>query len=300
MTTFGDTIDRILRFAPQKGFIDRLASDVATGNQGEQVTISYSGTGGNKIVPPTDVEINSEVFHVISSDVQSKTFTAIRGWLDSTPASHSSASSTVIVSPRFFRRDAADAVKDALRKVVPPLYRMMGTNVTFDPGLVSYSLPSDTLDVYRVWAEINATTKRWKELHSFEVAHKMDTAKFTNGVALLLGEPGVSGQPLRVLYKAAFTEPAAESDSMQTTVGLEPFMFDIPVWYAVSVLVPPDEVARGQIDVAVPSQRAEQVPPKENISVAEYFRARYQDSVRDAVMQLEMRYPMRMRVVRNV
>jgi hypothetical protein len=174
---------------------------------------------------------------------------------------------------------------------------MTATTLTFAASTVGYPLPSGCLDVYRVWNQTNSSTQKWKELLSFDVAQEMATSEFVNGIALILGEGGIPG-PMRVLYKAAFTEPTSESSDMQTTVGLQGFMLDVPVWYAVSVLVPPDEVLRSEVGRAVSAQRSEQVAASQNVRTAEYFRARYEQSVKEAEDRLEQLYPTRIRIVR--
>lgn len=295
MPTFGDAIDRVFRWADQRGRVDTLDTAMLTGSQLAEVTITPSDI--SLWGAPTDVEIGSEIFHVTSVDRSAGTATAIRGWRDSTPASHS-VGDVCLVSPRFFRMDAKDAILDALRRMVPPLWKHTATNITFSSDTVGYELPAACIDVYRIWNEVNTSTNRWKEIHSFDVAQKMDTTgDFTTGKALILMEPCAPGT-LRVEYKAKFTEPTAESDDMQTTVGLEDFMLDIPVWYAVSVLLPPDEVLRSQVTSAVSQARAEAVQPRQNVAAADYFRTRFEDALQDASERMELIYPTRLRVVR--
>lgn len=298
MTTLaGDLCDRALRWAEQNAQIDLLGAALLTGAQ--NATVSITTTDASKWGAPAVAEIDSELFLVTSFNRSTGIATAQRGYLDSTPAAHS-AGALCKVNPRFYRRDAFDAIVDCCRKLCPPLYRIKATSFTYSSSSVGYNL-TDTaaIDIYQMWAQLDSATQRWKELFAYNYANQMPTASFAGGNAILLGEPGIDGLPLRVLYKAKFTAPTSEADDMETTVGLDASMLDIPVWYAVSVLVPPDEVFRGQVDAAVPTQRGEMVLSGQNMRTAEYFRSRYTESVREAAALLQQMYPPRPRIVRT-
>lgn len=295
MATFGDVLDRVFRHAKQGGAVDLLGAALLTGSQGAVVTIT--ATDASKWGAPAICEIESEQFYITSFDRSSKQATAVRGWADTTPAAHS-ANAICRINPRFTRQDARDAVIEGVRKMCPPLYQMTATNVTYLTSTTGYTLPASTLDVYRISARTDTSTNNWRELYSFNVVHNQDTSIFTNGIGLILREAGSPNLPLRVEYKKAFTDPSLEADDMSTTVGLETFMLDLPVWYAVSVLLGPEEISRGGVDAAVVSQRAETNAQGSALRTAEYYRARFENGIKDAAEQLQMKYPPRPRISR--
>jgi hypothetical protein len=288
----GNLIDRVFRWAQQRGSVDTITSAISAHSQGDSVTFTVADV--TKWGTPSVIEIGAELFYVTNVTQGTSTVTAIGGWLD-TDTSTALVNTVARLSPRFYRRDAFDAIVDAVRKMAPPLWKMTSTDITYDAGLSGYDLNAAAEDVYAIYNERDSTRKRWKEVYDFDVMPKANTASFASGVALIINENRILPGPLRVVYKSKFTDPASESDDLEADIGLEPYMFDIPVWYAVSTLVPPDEVMRGQVNAAVSSQRAEQVPPRSNVTTAEYFRARYEDSLADAVSRLRQKYPAKVR-----
>lgn len=294
MATLGDAIDRVFRHADQRGRIDKLSSSISSGSQLDEVTITPAEIG--LWGAPLEVEIESEVFYVKSVDRSAGTATAVRGWRDSTTAAH--ASGTICrLAPRFFRMDAKDAIIDGLRRMAPPLWKVSATNITYATSTVGYDLVSGLFDVYRVWNQTNSSSQRWKEVYAFDVAHEMDTSVFASGKGLIIAEPCYPG-PLRVQYFTKFTEPTAESDNMESTVGLSDYMLDVPVWYAVATLLPPDEALRSQVTTAVSQARAETVEGGQVVRAAEYYRARYEDALAEATDRFKQQYPLRLRYVR--
>lgn len=294
MTTISNLVDRTFRWADRRGRVDTLSANVLTGTAYDPVTLSVNditlwGT-------PMEVEIGTEIFHVTTVDRGTSSATAIRGWRGTTPTSHTSGD-IVHVAPRFFRIDAYEAIVDCLRKLTPPLYKFSTTNLNLTSGTTGYELPADCVDVYRLYNKANNATNRWLELYSYTVMQGMDTSSFSTGAALMVNDRFYPGS-LRVEYKAAFTDPADETDDLEDDIGMLPFMFDIPVWYAVSVLVPPDEVLRSGVRSAAGQARAEVVEPRSNVSVAEYFRNRYELALSEAVMRMDQLYPLRVRLIR--
>ena len=92
--------------------------------------------------PGTVVEIEQELMLVQSVDTSLKTATVVRGWLNTTAATHA-ASSVIYVNPRVSRDDILDLFNDCLTAIYPNIYKVSTTTASYSTNTIGYNVPSD-------------------------------------------------------------------------------------------------------------------------------------------------------------
>ena len=121
-------------------------------------------------------------------------------------------------------------------------------------------MASDALGVYRVTYTDPSADQSEPEVRRFSLRRNRDTSTFASGVALILQDPPVSGQTVRVEYKAPFSTLSATTTALSTT-GLHTEAYDLPVLGAALQLMTFKPIARESVMVQAPMRRADEVPP---------------------------------------
>lgn len=237
--------------------------------------------------------VDLEVVYVWS--VTSTTAVVERGWAGSTAAAHADAA-IVTVNPKFSKFSILEAINSDLADLSSPvngLFQMKTVELTYNSAIRGYNLTSvtDLLDVYEVRYDETGPSKTWPRVKSWTLKRLSETDDFASGNALVLHEPGQSGQQLRVLYKAPFASLTALADNVQTVAGLSTYADDIPSLGAAFRLLSVREGARNFFEVQGETRRAEEVPPGAQLRGASGLVGLRQDRVVKEAARLSQQFP---------
>lgn len=208
------------------------------------------------------IEIDSEQMYVWEVVETSKTLTVERGFNGTTPAAHT-ASSIVVVNPRFPRNQIFEAVNDELADLSSPvngLYRIKVLDLTYNSADRQINLPtaSDIIDIVDV--RYRYIGSDYKQVTNYKLLRNMPTKDFGSGYALQIDSPTMNGD-LRITYKTWFTRANAEADDLQTMSGFPLTAEDILVIGAQIRLMAPREIKRNFTESQGDTRRSDEVPP---------------------------------------
>lgn len=256
------------------------------------VTLTYDLRG---IQEGSVIEVDTEQMYVVVVNENAKTATVIRGYQDSTAATHSNGV-TVTVNPKF----ALSAIYDAQNDTVDDLtnegfFRITTVEQTFNAAVAGYNLTgiTDLIDVYRVSYQESGTLKRWPEIRRemWDVRRDVETDDFSTGFAVILAEGGSAGQQLRIEVKVPLTRLTATSQDVTTQTGLLASAEPLVKYGSAMKLVYWRETMRNVFEAQGDSRRADEVPAGANIGAARGWQAIYDRSLSNALDELHRRYP---------
>lgn len=281
MATLASTvIDRVIR-----GFRRHDNPDVLNGDIDDSATtLTYTGvlSGWG---PGVIIEIGSELMLVTAHEPSSNSVTITRGWLGTTAVAHSNGDA-IYIGARADRGPILDLFNDCIEDMVGrDLYAVDATEITYNPSFIGYNLPSTVLDVLRVDALKDDAAKYWEPVFDWLYVDNASTSDFANGKALMLRAALPPGS-FRVVYAKAFTRLTSESDDLETTVGMRPYMTDLPFYFAMNRIMVDLERRRSQIESAESHQRAQDAPPFLALRTGEWYQARYEDRVKNSRARL--------------
>lgn len=209
------------------------------------------------LVPGVLIEAGIELMYVTS--VSGQTVGVIRGYGGSTAATHAD-EDIVRVAPSYPAHQILDAISTDLNDLsAQGLFQIKTTTFSFASGTDGYNLASDALGVYRVTYTDPSSDRSEPEVRRYMLRRNRDTSTFASGVALVLQDAPVSGQTVRVEYKAPFTTLTSASTAL-TSTGLHTEAYDLPVLGAALQLMTFKPIARESVTVQSPMRRADEVP----------------------------------------
>lgn len=212
MSTVGQLIDRLNREwlspADQQPRQARLNGAISDSDTTATLTTTTLDPAEREVTPGTAIEVGLELMLV--TDFTDSVVTVVRGHQGTTAAAHSDGD-PVILSPRFPRLSAFDAVADEVMSLSPPLW-----------GFASETLVGSTepIDIDANYVGIAAVT--WLDTNS--VPHSGQGRIIPNyppsdtDRAVMLTVP--EGKTTYVTFKKEFTRPTAESDDLTTDFGV--------------------------------------------------------------------------------
>jgi len=254
-------------------------------------TLTFSTALGG-IVPQALIEIDSELCYVQAINPSGMSATVIRASEGSVAAAHASGA-TVTVNPRFPVFAIFTALNDVLRDVSGSnFFQMKAVTIVFNASVFGYDLTdSDVLDVYDVRIKRSGTTAMWDRVDNFTLHRNMDPAEFASTNALFLYQvPATNGQPLRVLYKAPFTQLTALTDDVLLT-GLGSTAYDLPPLGAAVRMLAGREVKRNFTENAAEARRATEVPPGAVLGSMRGLQVLFDTRFKSEVKSLLSQYP---------
>lgn len=241
------------------------------------------------------IEIDTEQMYVLTSDATSKTATVIRGWEDSTAATHT-AGTTVTVNPKFAKNAILTAMNDVLDDLSGEgMFQITAVELTYNSAINGYNLTgiTDLDEVYAVTAREPGAAKRWPRIprREWELRRNVETDDFASGFALFDSGGGFAGRQLRVECKVPFTRLSTTADDVQTVSGLPATANDLLKMGAAMRLVYWRETMRNVFESQGDSARARDVPAGANIGAARAWQAQYQNRLKNELERLARRYP---------
>ncbi len=283
MVTLASTvIDRVL-----KGFRAYDQPDVLKLElDASEVTLTYlgllSGWGTTTVI-----EIDSELFLVTSVDTTGKVATVVRGWLNTTKATHL-VDAPIYINVQMMRSDILDLLNESIGDLVShDLYGVGTEEVTYDSAKIGYDLDALVLTVLRVDAQTDSAASLWDPVFDYYLVDNAPT-EFASGKAIMLKSSLPFGALFRVVYSKAFIDLVDETSDLEAVSGLAPYMTDLPFYFAMSRLMVDAERRRSQLKGAVNHQRAQDSPPFLSLRTGEWYQARYLDKINTSRARLRM------------
>ena len=282
MATASTVIDRITKAFNRHDNADVLATSM----NNSTTSLSYTG-----ILPAwgpgTVVEVEQELMMVQSVDTSLKTATVVRGWLNTTAASHSS-NLTIYVNPRVSRDDILDLFNDCLTAIYPNIYKVSTTTASYSTNTIGYNVPSDVSKILSVQYLLNTNAEQWEYIGDYELMQNMATSDFAGGNALMIKKSLPSAASIRITYASPFTRFTAESNDMTSTVGLQDYMTDLLFYFSLNRLMVQEELQNTQKKNAQSHQRSQESPSFLSVRTGEWYQARFEELLQDCKNRLHL------------
>lgn len=294
MTTTQDLIDETKRLllSGQRESYNKLAADTAPG--ATTLTFTYD-LGGIKT--GAYVNVGLEVFYVWDTNDSAKTATVEPARVGSTAAAHDTGD-IVTVNPKFPDHAILRALNEDLYSLSSPtngLYAIRSADLSYVEGRSGYDLAGVTglVDILEIRAQRDSSTGDWPLVGNFTTSRDVDATDFPSGYALFLTEPGVSGNDLRVRYKATFGALSTLADDVEDVTGLPESAHDLPPLGAALRLVYPREVKRSFTEAQPDPRRATEVPNGSTINSARGIAGQRQTRINEEFSRLSQMFPLR-------
>ena len=222
------------------------------------------------------IQVNDEYMLVTAvTGTGPMTLTVIRGWLGSTAASAASGD-PVYVNPRVLGTEVLDYINECLDFLYPELVYPDSLVLSYDGAIIGYDLAAAVGRILRVDAEVDTTAKYWEEVKDYKFFPQANSAEFASGKAIMIHKAMKQGAIIRVLYGTPFTNVVAGED-LETDGGLQPYMVQLPYYYAMGKIMATQEVGRSDSVGAASHQRAQDVPAMSALRTGDWYNARYRE-----------------------
>ena len=244
------------------------------------------------VVVGSIIEIGTELAYVVT--VSGSTVGVIRGYGGSSAPSAGHADGAIVRSnPQFPAHMVLDALNDDLNDLsANGLFQMSTVTFAAVAGTGGYNLAADVLAVHGVTYTDPSSGSSEPDVRRFVLKRNRDTSTFASGVALVLKDTPVSGQTVRVEYKAPFTTLTAATTAL-TATGLHTAAYDLPPLGAALALMSFKPVARESMSTQGPMRRAEEVPSGAISASMRDLRFRRQSRMQAEAGRLAQQYPTR-------
>lgn len=296
MTALSSIVDRTLSHLDHgRTARNKLATTV--NSSATSVVTTYDLAG---ITPGSRISIGLEDMYCFATDATVKTATVERGDGESVGAAHT-AGDVIIVGPEFSRFDVVQAVNEEIAELSSPargLYQMLAVDLTYSAAVAGYDLAgvaATFIDVYALSFKQSGSSAYWPSITEFSVERNMAASEFASGSAIFLFQGGSSGQPIRVRYRAKFTQLGTtdETQVVETVTGLSESGCNILAYGAAARLAAGRAMRRASFDAQGNTRRAEEVSTQDTlISVQGLLRQR-DVAVQAEAARLGRQYPIR-------
>ena len=292
MTTAGQLIDRVAGelLAGTVEERNKLASGINASATSITLTYSLQGVREGGIF-----EIGQELFYVWTTNSTSKTAVVERGFGGTTASTHD-AGAIVTVNPRFPRHRVMNQLNADLADLSSPmngLFQMKTLDVSYNGSdrMVDLTGVTNIIDLYDV--RLRYLNDDYPVIRSVRLLRDMPTSDFSSGNALVFDSPVRAGS-VRVIYKAAYGQFAAESDTV-ASVGGSDTLDDLLAIGAQMRLVAPREVKRNFTESQGDTRRAEEVPSGAVANSMIQLQRLRRDRIQAEAARLNRQHPIRIR-----
>lgn len=142
-----------------------------------------------------------------------------RGYLGSSAAAHA-ANVKVTFAPLFPRLRVKRAINDTITAVGNDLFAVGTSTFTFNPAIVTYSLPANVKDVLQVSYQTTGPSQMWYPLSRWRFDPMANTSAFANGKTIDIYEPVSSGRTVQVVFQEFPSELVNDGDGFASVSGL--------------------------------------------------------------------------------
>lgn len=267
--------------------IDKLATSIDA--LSTTVTLTY---GNPSVQPGSLITIGLEEFYIW--DVTGKTLTVERG-RNGTSATTHPAGSIITINPKFSDAFVFRGLNTTIQDIsAEGLYAMLAVDLTWDAGLRGYDLVgvSDIKSIYEI-RRLGTTgnENEWPLVNSYSFSRVMNTANFPSSYALFINEGGISGNPIRVRYKAPFNTFSSLTDNVTQVSGAPPNLHNLLCLGAAMMVSSGREIRRNFDESQGGTRRASEVPPGANLNSYAGLALRYRQSLIAEKNRLSQQFP---------
>ncbi|MDE2022357.1 MAG: hypothetical protein KGI71_05615 [Patescibacteria group bacterium] len=313
--SLGQLIDDTLRHlrGTTRDAVNVLAVAMDAPAAGTVETITLTGDLAGVAVGSLLV-IETETLYVLNSYPATVTAQVIRGYEDTTPATHA-ANVLVYVNPPWTRNVVMGAIRDEIRSWGPQLYQVASVDiplVNFQRGYDLGAIPGQIIRVLYVTApqppyigapgywDVAGTVDYDQSNPSLPFMYNPNAnpSEFPSGRSLVLTgthTPNFAGN-IHVVYAAPFDvdNSWAETTDMIAEVGLDPRDLDIPPLGVAARLLEYIAPRRAMANVQGQSRDDQMIPMASILQASQQFQLRAQSRKTDAQQRLLSDFPYRM------
>lgn len=294
MSTAGALLNRVSRQL-LSGTVEERNKLASTINDSvTSVTTSYELGGFRAGIV---IEVDSELMYVWEATSGTKTLVVERGYLGTTPASHS-AGAVITLNPRFPKQQLLDALNydiDDLSSPANGLFHIVSVNVPYNGSDRQVDLAGATSVIDLIDVRVRYLADDYPVIRGVRLQRNLPTADFPSGYALVFDEDCVAGD-LRVRYKAPFTRVSSLSSDVQSVANIPQSMEDILEMGVMVRVMAPREIKRNFTEAQGDTRRVEEVPAGAvSNSLTNILRLR-RDRIIAEKAKLARQYPLTIRV----
>lgn len=286
-----EQVSRLIRDYPR---VDTLAAQI------DAAATTLTLTRGTHAGAPALMEVDDEIIDIGAWTAGTKTASdLIRGAHGTTGAQHL-IGAQVRFGWRVSRLDYNEAINSAIRRMnAAGLYQITTKTLTYNASIGGYALDASVVGIAEVRADTAGPGNEWPIVRSWELVRDMPTSDFAStGIGLVIGSNlPQAGFSVQVKQKKLYAMLTSDAHDTLTTGGIQAFAEDIPRYGAASELFGFEEAGRTQINNAVESQRAQDVPPRHRITAAQVLEAKFEQRISEAKEELRKLYPLQTRKV---
>lgn len=257
MSTVGTVIDRTVRQLMSGTVEERNKTVGSLTASATTVTMLYD-LGG--IRPGGVIQIDAELMYVWEISVGAKSATVERGYNGTTATTHT-ASSIVIVDPKFPRAQILEAINAELDDLSSPmngLYQIKTVDLDYNGTWAMLNIPTNDKIIDLVGVSLRYIATDYPIIRKLRLIRDLPTDDFNSGYALRFDEPVRAGR-MHIVYKSPFNNVTSETQNVQNIAGLPQSCEDILMMGAQIRLVSPREVKRNFTESQGDTRRAEEV-----------------------------------------
>lgn len=192
------------------------------------------------------IEIDNELIWIGSVDNATNTITIPpfgRGY-DGTTAEAHTTGTKVTINPFFPQKQVKDEINNVILGLTGILWAVKRTEVTFNPVVTTYSLPSDVYDVLAVSWQTIGPSQQWRPVRRWFLDNNADTTTWATGRTLDVHDAIVPGRTMNVTYMTSTAPLVNDTDDFTTVSGLASTAEDVVVYGACARLAAFIDAAR--------------------------------------------------------
>lgn len=301
MTTVLQMVNRVRRQLDSGHRNEYNRLDAAINSSTQSVVLEFTPNANVEVGDIFNVDV--EVMRVVAYNSGTRTATVVRGYLDSTAASHAD-EAELLINPRFSMLDAFTALVDEINSWGPQLYRVVSDEFTVAAGTDVLELPAAWINayglvgVYRRWDDDSQDANySWPRL---DVRLQRATTDWSvaapNSGLLLRFVEGVAAGTVLVVAALPFAASAATtSTDLETGLYVPTEYLDFLALGAKLRLVQDGEWGRLARDQQDDSRRSEETPVGSGVSGMNFGWATYRNRREEEINKLYARHPIRTR-----
>lgn len=258
MSTASALLDRVNRQLLSGTIEERNKLAVTVSSSDTSFVMSYDLAGLRAGVV---FEIDSELCYIWEATSGTKTVTVERGYMGTTPASHTSGA-IVTINPRFPKAQMLEALNQDIDDLSSPLnglFRIVTADVDYNGSDRQVDLTGATSVLDLIDVRLRYLDSDYPVIRMTRLQRDLPTTDFPSGYAIVFDESVMAGT-LRVRYKAPFTRVSALTDNLQSVSFVPVGMEDILELGVMSRMLSAREVKRNFIESQGDTRRSDEVP----------------------------------------
>jgi hypothetical protein len=258
MSTASALLDRVNRQLLSGTIEERnkLATTVSSSDTSFVMSYDLAGLRAGVVF-----EVDSELCYIWEATSGSKTVTVERGYMGTTPASHTAGAITTL-NPRFPKSQMLEALNQDIDDLSSPLnglFRVVSTSIDYNGSDRQIDLTGATGVIDLIDVRLRYLNSDYPVLRMTRLQRDLPTSDFPSGFAIVFDETAMAGS-LRVRYKAPFSRVSTISDNLQTVANIPTTMEDILELGVMSRMLSVREVKRNFIESQGDTRRSDEVP----------------------------------------